>query len=53
MEASFEPQVLNNAIPKASVPSLVDLYSKETKTLNTNVLATEFITETVINTDSE
>ncbi|XP_052272033.1 uncharacterized protein LOC127872721 isoform X1 [Dreissena polymorpha] len=53
MEASFEPHVLNNAIPMVSVPSLVDLYSKETKTLNTNVLATEFISETVMNTDSE
>ena len=53
MEASFEPHVLNNAIPMVSVPSLVDLYSKETKTLNTNVLATEFISETGMNTDSE
>lgn len=51
-ESAGEPVLLNNAISTTSVPSLQDLYSKETKTLNTNVLATEFIIDTVT-TDSD
>lgn len=47
-----EPVVLNNAKSTTSVPSLQDLYSKETKTLNTNVLATGFMDESVA-TDSD
>lgn len=49
-----EPVLLNNAISAAvtGVPSLQDLYAKESKTLNTNVLATEFLNATVA-TDSK
>ncbi|XP_060563372.1 LOW QUALITY PROTEIN: uncharacterized protein LOC132722815 [Ruditapes philippinarum] len=47
-----ESIVLNNAIPTTSVPSLENLYAKETKTLNTNVLATEYMEESVT-TDSD
>ncbi|XP_045201160.2 uncharacterized protein LOC123554858 [Mercenaria mercenaria] len=51
-ECSSEPFILNNAISTTSVPSLEDLYAKETKTLNTNVLATEYMEES-ITTDSD
>ena len=47
-----ESIILNNAISTPSVPSLEDLYAKETKTLNTNVLATEYMEESVT-TDSD
>ena len=47
-----EPVILNNAISTTSVPSLEDLYSKETKTLNTNVLSSEFIAASIA-VDSE
>ncbi|XP_052783368.1 uncharacterized protein LOC128219583 [Mya arenaria] len=46
------PVVLNNAMQNTPVPLLEDIYSKETKTLNTNVLASEYNQERV-NTDSE
>ena len=46
------PVVLNNVVIATCVPSLEDIYSKETKTLNTNVLATEYMSET-ITTDSD
>lgn len=49
VSASLEdqPVILNNAVPSTSVHSLEDIYAKETKTLNTNVLAEEFLPETV------
>ena len=42
-----QPVILNNAVASKSVHSLEDIYAKETKTLNTNVLAEEFLSETV------
>lgn len=50
--SNLEPVVLNNVVSTTSVPSLEDLYAKETKTLNTNVLATEYMEE-AITTDSD
>ncbi|KAK3576537.1 hypothetical protein CHS0354_018043 [Potamilus streckersoni] len=49
---STENFVLNNVIQTTCLPSLEDLYSKETKTLNTNVLVTEYMHE-VVTKDSE
>lgn len=48
----IEPVMLNNAVSSTNVPSLEDLYAKETKTLNTNVLASEYM-EDAIATDSD
>ena len=43
----IEPVVLNNAVTTTCSPLIQDLYAKETKTLNTNVLAREFSSETI------
>ena len=42
-----EPVILNNAVASTSMHSLDDIYAKETKTLNTNVLAEEFLSDNV------
>ena len=42
-----QPVILNNALASKSVHSLEDIYAKETKILNTNVLAEEFLSELV------
>lgn len=42
-----EPVILNNALASTSVHTLDDIYAKETKTLNLNVLADEFLSESV------
>ena len=42
-----QPVLLNNAVSSTSVPSLEDIYAKETKTLNTNVLAEEYLSDAV------
>ncbi|KAL4220399.1 hypothetical protein ACF0H5_020802 [Mactra antiquata] len=47
-----QPVLLNNAVSSTNVPSLEDLYAKETKTLNTNVLAFEYMEDNVA-TDSD
>ncbi|XP_064615104.1 uncharacterized protein LOC135479234 [Liolophura sinensis] len=44
--------VPNNVTPRARLPTLEDLYAKDTKTLNTNVLATDYMDEEV-QVDSE
>ena len=49
---SSDEVVLNNRIAKSSIPLLEDLYFKETKTLNTNVLASD-LSDDKINVDSE
>lgn len=51
-ESKSEPIVLNNSVSTTSVPSLEDLYAKETKILNTNVLVTAYMEESVA-TDSD
>lgn len=50
--ADNEPLILNNAVLASNIPSIEDLYAKETKTLNTNMLATAYMEDDVA-TDSE
>lgn len=44
--------LLNNMVSPSSMPSFGDLYEKESKTLNINVLATEYM-QTLVTIDSE
>ena len=46
-DQSDQPVILNNAVSSSNVPSLEDIYAKETKTLNTNVLAEEYLSDAV------
>lgn len=47
VDAAGCASVPNNVTPRARLPTLEDLYAKDTKTLNTNVLATDYMDEEV------